>query len=79
MKQCPTCREFYADKFGFCPVDGTQLAVEAAPAADEYTPPPFADEIETARGSRGTELTSAGQSVITVVQWVAASPTPIRP
>src|SRR5688500_3014223 len=25
MKQCSTCREEFADKFGFCPVDGTPL------------------------------------------------------
>ncbi|HEX8473274.1 MAG TPA: hypothetical protein VF666_04520, partial [Pyrinomonadaceae bacterium] len=25
MKQCPTCQEEFADKFGFCPVDGTPL------------------------------------------------------
>jgi TonB family protein len=41
MKQCPTCQEEFADKFGFCPVDGTALAervaqpVSAALAADE--------------------------------------------
>jgi len=33
MKQCPTCNEQFADKFGFCPVDGTQLGVEAAQSA----------------------------------------------
>ena len=34
MKQCPTCQEEFADKFGFCPVDGTPLGVTAAqPAA----------------------------------------------
>src|SRR5947209_9583572 len=31
MKQCPTCNEEFADKFGFCPVDGTPLGV-ASPA-----------------------------------------------
>ena len=30
MKQCPTCQEEFADKFAFCPVDGTPLSVEAA-------------------------------------------------
>jgi TonB family protein len=36
MKQCPTCKEEFADKFGFCPVDGTPLGVavvEPEPAA----------------------------------------------
>lgn len=27
MKKCPTCQEDFADKFGFCPVDGTPLGV----------------------------------------------------
>ncbi|MDT7810017.1 MAG: hypothetical protein QOJ70_3830, partial [Acidobacteriota bacterium] len=31
MKQCPTCQEEFADKFGFCPVDGTSLDVAVAP------------------------------------------------
>ncbi|HYY96861.1 MAG TPA: hypothetical protein VE713_20315, partial [Pyrinomonadaceae bacterium] len=31
MKQCPTCQEEFADKFGFCPVDGTPLAARVAP------------------------------------------------
>ena len=26
MKRCPTCQEEFADKFGFCPVDGTPLS-----------------------------------------------------
>jgi TonB family protein len=33
MKQCATCQEEFADKFGFCPVDGTPLDVAVAPAA----------------------------------------------
>ena len=28
MKQCSTCREEFADKFSFCPVDGTPLLME---------------------------------------------------
>ncbi|MDT7780824.1 MAG: hypothetical protein QOC99_3336, partial [Acidobacteriota bacterium] len=31
MKQCPTCQEEFADKFGFCPVDGTPLDIAVAP------------------------------------------------
>jgi TonB family protein len=30
MKQCPNCNEEFADKFGFCPVDGTPLDVAVA-------------------------------------------------
>src|SRR5215207_8975628 len=39
MKQCPTCQEEFADKFGFCPVDGTPLGSPgerpAAPQASD--------------------------------------------
>ena len=31
MKQCPTCQEEFANKFSFCPVDGTPLS-DATPA-----------------------------------------------
>src|SRR5437763_7713825 len=36
MKQCSTCREEFADKFSFCPVDGTPLAEYVEPVV---TPP----------------------------------------
>ena len=41
MKHCPQCHEEFADKFGFCPVDGTPLdvavaePVQTSAAADE--------------------------------------------
>jgi len=41
MKQCSTCKEEFADKFGFCPVDGTPLGVavvETESAAAPRTP-----------------------------------------
>jgi TonB family protein len=37
MKQCSNCREEFADKFSFCPVDGTPLAEDSA-AADIVLP-----------------------------------------
>ncbi len=45
MKQCSTCQEDFADKFSFCPVDGTPLSglaakkMEAAPTESEETIP----------------------------------------
>lgn len=42
MKFCTTCQEQFADRFSFCPVDGTPLS--AAPATSITTP---ASEIET--------------------------------
>src|SRR5438874_9450555 len=45
MKFCSTCEEQFADRFSFCPVDGTPLsAVPTAPAASVSAPAP---EIET--------------------------------
>src|SRR3989442_597299 len=39
MKFCSTCEEQFADRFSFCPVDGTPLsAVPAAPAAPVSAP-----------------------------------------
>jgi len=41
MKFCSTCKEEFADKFSFCPVDGTPLnAVVAAPEVPVVVPPP---------------------------------------
>src|SRR5207253_1639959 len=34
MKQCSTCHEEFADKFSFCPVDGTPLASQAAKSVE---------------------------------------------
>jgi TonB family protein len=44
MKQCPTCSEQFADKFGFCPVDGTQLGGDAAPVVATADAPARAEE-----------------------------------
>jgi TonB family protein len=38
MKQCSTCREEFADKFSFCPVDGTPLAENVEPAVNSPLP-----------------------------------------
>ncbi|HEV7374250.1 MAG TPA: energy transducer TonB [Pyrinomonadaceae bacterium] len=38
MKQCSTCREEFADKFSFCPVDGTPLAENVEPPVNSPLP-----------------------------------------
>jgi TonB family protein len=50
MKHCPTCNEEFADKFGFCPVDGTPLtaSVSAVPASAG---------VAAATGSEGLNVT----------------------
>ncbi len=49
MKFCDTCQEEFADRFSFCPVDGTPLSV--APVAPVYTPP---SEVESSYPSAET-------------------------
>ena len=48
MKQCSTCQEQFADKFSFCPVDGTPLNGFAA----NTVPPPQPDPEETLASSK---------------------------
>src|ERR1700716_2296715 len=48
MKFCDTCQEQFADRFSFCPVDGTPLAAvpattTSAPASDIETSYPVAE------------------------------------
>src|SRR5215207_8234552 len=55
MKQCSTCNEEFADKFGFCPVDGTPLGVAVA-EPESAAPPQAPDEsfvTVSARGANG--------------------------
>jgi TonB family protein len=49
MKQCPQCNEEFADKFGFCPVDGTPLG--GAAAAYAQTSAPADESVVTASAS----------------------------
>ncbi|HEX8708567.1 MAG TPA: hypothetical protein VF723_10030, partial [Pyrinomonadaceae bacterium] len=66
MKQCSTCREEFADKFSFCPVDGTPLAQFDARAAQpsvtetEQTRPQLSPAGESfTAGSAGSEAAAA--------------------
>lgn len=79
MKQCSTCREEFADKFSFCPVDGTPLDVPVAETVQYSTPegeqappstPPSADAAETfqAQGvAASTALVPANEYHLTFV------------
>ncbi len=62
MKQCPTCQEEFADKFGFCPVDGTPLGAPGeAPAAPQASDESVATEAAPAAYS--TSSVEAGGGV----------------
>jgi len=57
MKKCPTCEETFADKFGFCPVDGAPLNGSAATgAATEY--PSLVNNASVAKPEAATEVTT---------------------
>src|SRR2546423_125225 len=66
MKRCPTCQEEFADKFGFCPVDGTPLSngfnASAAESVLAGQPPP-----ESKRG--GIAYTAANEPTEGDATW----------
>jgi TonB family protein len=68
MKQCPQCQEEFADKFGFCPVDGTPLDVTpVAPAqqtrgTDESVVTVSAPPAGSASSSNGSDGNGANGS-----------------
>src|SRR5437763_14911898 len=67
MKFCNTCQEEFADRFSFCPVDGTPLSVAPTPVINEPTPTvqasaPAADRIETVTAAPAFSAASAAPS-----------------
>src|SRR5215211_5530860 len=61
MKHCPTCQEEFADKFGFCPVDGTPLgAPGVAPAAPQASDESVVTEASTAAYSASSAEAGGG-------------------
>jgi TonB family protein len=69
MKQCPTCQEEFADKFGFCPVDGTPLgAPGVAPAAPQASD----DSVVTEAASNAYSANPAGAGADGETETVAA-------
>ena len=60
MKQCSTCNEEFADKFGFCPVDGTPLDVAVVEPESVATPDAPDESFMTvsARGANGNGAAS---------------------
>jgi TonB family protein len=64
MKFCSTCKEEFADKFSFCPVDGTPLNVLVSePDSKAVEPPNFADTV-----ALGTPVVSGAGSGAMVVR-----------
>ncbi|HEX7316521.1 MAG TPA: energy transducer TonB [Pyrinomonadaceae bacterium] len=77
MKQCPTCQEEFADKFGFCPVDGTPLG---APGVRPVAPQASDESVvtETSTSVHSAPPADAGDDGWTEATVAAASvpPTP---
>ncbi|MEJ7619059.1 MAG: hypothetical protein WKF30_19250, partial [Pyrinomonadaceae bacterium] len=64
MKQCHTCQESFADKFGFCPVDGTPLNAHIPSTAAVGASSPVGDpSITENAGSTFAHETSTFESV----------------
>src|SRR5688572_24124256 len=67
MKFCNTCQEEFADRFSFCPVDGTPLT---AAAASKSTPAETVSPVETA---------TAAPAAFSTPPSVAAAPAAVAP
>ena len=61
MKRCPTCQEDFADKFGFCPVDGTPLSNGYNPTAAESVSAGRVEQADNAAYQTTNETTAAGE------------------
>jgi len=62
MKFCSTCKEEFADKFSFCPVDGTPLAAKVAePKANVVETNAFSEAVQPAAPMVASEAFSASE------------------
>ena len=76
MKKCPTCEEVFADKFSYCPVDGTSLpsgvhASEVSPVAANAGP---AGDATSARFDGGEPDAVAAEAADDTQTIIAAPP-----
>jgi TonB family protein len=81
MKFCSTCQEQFADRFSFCPVDGTPLT---AVAADTVAPPTASAPIDVEASYPMSETVSQIKPQATVPPAAVQSalvvpPTPVAP
>ena len=80
MKFCSTCREEFADKFSFCPVDGTPLNAPVAEPEQKVVRPPSASEpvrvnapVFAAAGSAALWSVANSSDNIDETAWLAGS------
>ena len=69
MKFCSTCQEQFADRFSFCPVDGTPLSAVAAPTV---APPKASAPVDVESSYPMSETVSK------IIPQAAVPPTPVR-
>src|SRR5437868_8535537 len=75
MKFCNTCEEQFADRFSFCPVDGTPLsAVPAAPATSVSGPPPEIETFYPVAGSASNQAAAEPEYFETATATSATAP-----
>src|SRR5215210_6113498 len=74
MKQCHTCQEEFADKFGFCPVDGTPLGAPGEP----FAAPQASDESAVTEASTAAYSASSSEDDVSeeTVAGGSIPPTP---
>src|ERR1043166_6349963 len=77
MKFCSTCQEQFADRFSFCPVDGTPLS---AVAASTVAPPKASAPVDVESSYPMSETVSQVKpQAIVPPAPVAAPPAPVAP
>src|SRR5215207_10673922 len=75
MKHCPTCQEEFADKFGFCPVDGTPLGAPGErPSAPQASDESVVTEASTAAYTASAAEAAGGDATEATVAAGAGIP-----
>ncbi|HEY5839782.1 MAG TPA: hypothetical protein VIT19_12155, partial [Pyrinomonadaceae bacterium] len=72
MKFCNTCQEEFADRFSFCPVDGTPLTAAPVAAASQSVPAEAIPPVETVVPP--VETATAAPAAFAVPATVSAAP-----
>jgi TonB family protein len=75
MKFCNTCQEQFADRFSFCPVDGTPLSVAPAPTAPIATSSPAEVEASYPMSEPPSQVTPRATAPIETPSQVTARAT----
>ncbi|MEP6570913.1 MAG: energy transducer TonB, partial [Acidobacteriota bacterium] len=74
MKFCSTCKEEFADKFGFCPVDGTPLSVLVSQPVKSVDTPPSVNVASGLSSEPVIELGKVSEPVVAAAGSMALAP-----